>query len=367
MHLLAQGLKKLGHEVIIASSGKYIGFKNYLYKKIKKFPFFGFKYFKNSISYIIKKEKIDIVHTHDYLTAIPAILAAKENHIKSVTHFRDYWFACPKGSCLRPNLKECKRCCIKNLISCSKWYHFPWMFYKHLFFKSKLKILKQADAKICVSSAVKNKLLNFDMIKSIYITYNSRCFPQKIKKIQKQKEKFYVGFFGNFSYTKGIKFILNVMKNIVNKNRDVGFLMVGDGPLRCHIQNFILKNNLSKNFKLLGKVKPSDVWPIYSKIDVVVLPSLWAEPFSGIILEAMFSAKPIIASNTGGTVDVVKEGKTGFLVNPSNLKAWENKIQLLINDPKLKRKLGKNAKEKSKQFTPKQIAKKTEAIYKNLF
>ncbi len=365
---LAQELKTRGHNIFIASTGNYPGIETFLFRTYKKIPFYPIHtlYLKHFLKKIIKEKNIQIIHAQDRLTSIASIKAAQETGIKSVVHFRDYWFACPKSTCLRNDLKECSSCPIKDLSQCSSsLYRIPWDFYKLLYLRASRKTLEEANLKIGISSSVTQKLAQIGVTKNVYVLHNSRHLPQDVETTAKPKNELTITFFGSFFPTKGITMIIEIMKNIVQKNKNVHFLMVGDGPLYPTVQEFIQKNNLDR-FKLLGRVPHDKTWSIYSMTDIVVFPSIWSEPFSGIPLECMFMGKPIIASNRGGTVDAVEDDKTGFLIDPSNTQLWEERIQLLIDNPTLRTKMGHAAKLKSKEFSPEKMVVKIEALYATL-
>src|SRR3989344_7298729 len=171
MKLLAEGLKKRGHDVIIASTGSYPGFKTYKLRRFRRAPLFYVHnlYLSSFLSKIIKKENIDIIHAHDRSTIPGAIIAAKKCGIKSVIHFRDYWFVCPKSSCLMPNYKECYHCNLINLLKCSSILRLPWNLYKYIYLKSIRNLLKQSDVKVAISSVISERLNSCGIKDSVII------------------------------------------------------------------------------------------------------------------------------------------------------------------------------------------------------
>lgn len=357
MMLLAEGLKKRGHEIIIASTGNYSGFKTYKFKRFRKVPLFYIHnlYLSRFLSKIIKKEGIDVIHAHDRSTSPGAIIAAKICGIKSVTHFRDYWFVCPKSSCLMSNFKECYHCNLRGLIKCSSLLRLPWNLYKYFYLKSIRTLLKQSDVKIAISSVISERL-NSCGIKNSVIIPN----PLIVENIKNYKHRgIIISFIGSLDYHKGIMNILKVIKEI----REVSFLIVGRGPLEGAIKRFI-KDNSMNNVDVLGYIPYDKIKEIYSKSDIVVFPSVWQEPFGRIAIEAMSFGKPVIGSNIGGIKNIIVDGKTGFLVDPFDFKGWKDKINLLVKDKNLRLKLGREGKKRAlKNYNIDIIAKKIEGIY----
>ena len=158
--------------------------------------------------------------------------------------------------------------------------------------------------------------------------------------------------------------------NWANKsiNKTVGervrFILVGDGILRKKVENLISKFNLKQQVILTGWRQ--DIPRILSTIDVFVLTSLW-EGLSISVLEAMAASLPVIATNTGGVTEVISSGKTGFLVSPGDVRAMAEKLSCLIKDKALRQRLGSNAKNSlSSDFSLESMVISTEKLYRDL-
>ncbi len=72
-----------------------------------------------------------------------------------------------------------------------------------------------------------------------------------------------------------------------------------------------------------------------SSCDVQVVPSEWAEVFGNVIVEAYAFGKPVIASSSGGMPELIREGETGFLVPPGNVKALAAALERFVSTPEL--------------------------------
>lgn len=97
--------------------------------------------------------------------------------------------------------------------------------------------------------------------------------------------------------------------------KDFRLVIVGNGELRGDIEHFARKNGLSGKVYLVGE--PEDIPEILAASDVFVLSSRW-EGLSRAIIEAMMVGLPVVATNVGGTAELVENGITGFLVPPQN-------------------------------------------------
>ena len=376
-YLIAKGLKELGNHVVIASSENYNGIKTYYLKPKTLFRAWQWsiqaKLLASFLIKVIKKEKIDLIHSQEKITTLGSILAGKKSKIPVVTHFRDYWFVCPKSTCLTLNYKNCSVCNYKKMLKYCHESKFLWYTYKWSFIKSSWKLLKKSDVKIAVSNFMKEKL------KLIGITENVKILPNPIdinlfenidddsvKKIYGLKG-IVITFLGTLSYQKGITILMKLIPRILKKKKDVHFLIVGDGPLKTLFQTFIKTKNLNNSVTFTGRLHSQWIPKIYAASDIILFPSIWQEPFGRITIEAMAAGKPIIASNVGGIVDVLEDGKFGFLVNPFNLKQWEERIIELIENEDLRLKMGRMGRRVArKKYRKEVIVKKLMKIYEEI-
>lgn len=345
LNILADEMAKK-HNVFIASSEDW-GKNTLKFRKFRRIPCFFLqeKYLGNFLLRQIKEKKIGIIHANDGITAAASIKAAEKAGIPCIVHFRDYWFCCPKSGCYARDGTNCNICSTGKLLKCSGIKRFFWDYYKLRHSKGLWKAVNKADAKIAISSAVKAKL-------DICGIKNAIVVPNSIKltkyKANKKKGKIKILFMGKLDSSKGIQTILP----IIDYNK-AELLVAGYGPL---------ENSIKKSpARFLGWTEPSKA---YSQADIVIAPSLWEEPFGRTAVEAMSHGIPVIASNIGGLKDIVINGKTGYLVEPKNIAEWKSKISLLVNNPKLRQEMGKNALNAAKQYSTEKIAKKVEGVYK---
>jgi len=99
----------------------------------------------------------------------------------------------------------------------------------------------------------------------------------------------------------------------------------------------------------LGWTPHENLPKVYSKADIFVLPS-YTEALGIVIMEAMASGLPVIATKTSGAQDLVEDGKTGFLVPIGNTIALKEKIKVLLENPGLRRTMGSAGRERIKKI-----------------
>lgn len=370
--LLAKQLEKLGNKVIIASTQNYRKLNTRLFKDFVKIPFYGFHeyYLSKFLRKLIKKENINIIYPQDRLTTIPAIIAAKKENKKVVVHFRDYWYACPRSSCLAPDYENYDICSYKIILKKFPKKRLLWNLYKWAYIKNSWKVLEKADAKIVSSNMEKEKLKLCNIKKNVNVIPIGREVSvfEKAKGSDFKKKynfkKHIITYVGSLFYTKGISILLEVIPKVLKENKNISFLIVGDGPMEKDLKEMINKNNIKDNIILTGRLPIEDVAKAYSISDAVLLPVIWREPFSGIPLEVGAAGKALIASDIGA----IKEMKGDFkiLVDVFNYNAWKDTILKVINNKKLRDKLGRNGKKMVKNYTVEKTAKRINNLFNKI-
>ena len=144
-------------------------------------------------------------------------------------------------------------------------------------------------------------------------------------------------FVGRLVEQKNVSLLIRAMKIIENGPNKIRLRIVGDGPLRQNLSDQIIELGLSDDIELLGE--RDDIHDFMAAADFVVSPSVW-EGLSNVILEAMMSGKPVVASAVGGSVELVDHMQTGILFPSNNVNALAEAINLLATDVGLSDRLG---------------------------
>jgi glycosyltransferase involved in cell wall biosynthesis len=127
--------------------------------------------------------------------------------------------------------------------------------------------------------------------------------------------------------------------NKLRPDRDVRFLVAGDGPEASRWRTHVLRANLQSQFSLLDAVR--DIRPPLAESDVVLLPSRSEAGIPLIVLEAFALQRPVVCSRVGA-LDEVVNSDTGILVEtgPGEVERFAVAIQSLLNDPARRRAMG---------------------------
>lgn len=129
--------------------------------------------------------------------------------------------------------------------------------------------------------------------------------------------------------------------DLVADHPDLQFQIVGDGPRRGALETLVRERDLESHVRFLGHRE--DVPSLLSRADVFVLPSR-SEAFPNSVIEAMASGLPVVATATGGLLDLVDNGRTGILVAPGDARGLAGAVRRLLGDRPLAIRLGEQAR-----------------------
>jgi glycosyltransferase involved in cell wall biosynthesis len=139
-----------------------------------------------------------------------------------------------------------------------------------------------------------------------------------------------IGFTGRFSEQKGLFVLVDAFARIRNRYPECRLLLVGDGPLRTHLEDRIRRLGLDRSVVITGI--RSDVPALLRAMDLFVMTSFW-EGLSRSLAEAMFASLPVIATDVGGTSDAVRNGETGWLIPANDVDAAVEAITDALEHP----------------------------------
>jgi len=308
-------------------------FISFIYPSSKIFGEFNYWFFQKStwkyIYNIAIKERVDLIHIqHAYIGF------KKEKRLPIVLTIRDYWPICPYRT-LFSGKEGC--CAFRSFIAgfpCRRKAYLdygltkiPHLIYNmcftpllnHLSRKLRSTVyvaFQEVDQFIAISSFVKN-----------VICKNLKILPEKVNIIyppitdfsyvprENSPLKMTFTYIGGLEAHKGVGNLLKAFHIAVNRNKKIELLLCGVGAMEKWIEEYIHSTNLERYVKLIGRVDPAKFYDIYQRTDVVVVPSLWPEPFGRVVVEALCAGRPVIVNPIGGLREQIIDGFNGFYVN----------------------------------------------------
>ncbi len=159
---------------------------------------------------------------------------------------------------------------------------------------------------------------------------------------------------------KGIDHLLGALA-LLPKAR---LLLAGEGPHRRQLEEQAARLGLSGRVHFLGNRPHAELPALYAISDLFVMPSTDHETFCVAACEAMGCARPVVAARTGGLVEVVRDGETGFLVPPADPHALAERMRTLLDDPTLRERMGRAGREwTNSMFTWERVIERMLACY----
>lgn len=147
---------------------------------------------------------------------------------------------------------------------------------------------------------------------------------------------------GRLAEIKNHMLMVRAFHEALKEGATARLIIVGDGPERPSIENFLRTNRLEDKVKLLGF--RSDIVELLRGADVFILTSRY-EGISVALLEAMRAGLPVIATRVGGVPETVRDGKTGLLVGQDDLQGLVQAMRTLVQSGELRREMGRRGRD----------------------
>lgn len=289
-----------------------------------------------ALSRLIKKSKIDIIHTHGYFGSTfgrLAALLARTPIIIAHVHTTYYGFK-------KQNIV------IERILS------------------------RFTDRIVCVSKAVKEFVVKTENIpeEKTCLIYNGveRSYPVDFDIDRKNlgiEDKELVGItVASLTPHKGHRVLIDAIRIICKKHKHIKFLIVGDGPLRNNLEAYVKDVQLSSKIIFMGQRK--DVASLLRLATFFVLPSTEREGLGIALVEAMSEGLPLIGTRVGGIPEVIEDNVNGLLVTPGDSLELAAAVGKLITDKAMQGRMGEMGKEiYRKKFTQARMNQSIEALY----
>jgi glycogen(starch) synthase len=217
------------------------------------------------------------------------------------------------------------------------------------------RVLRYTDRIVTVSNSIYNQIEQIapEHIDKSTVIQNALDIP-KLEPKPLPFDPIQILCIGRLFPFKGFDLAIDAFAAVSNNQPDITLVIAGDGPLYQDLKQKVKNLNLADRVKFLGWVDPEYIPELLNKSTIIVLPSRSTETqIEGLPLVALqtaIMARPIIATKVGGVPEVVKHGKTGFLVEPEDIQGLEENLLHLIQNPVLATNMGLSARKKVKEF-----------------
>jgi 2-deoxystreptamine N-acetyl-D-glucosaminyltransferase/2-deoxystreptamine glucosyltransferase len=168
-----------------------------------------------------------------------------------------------------------------------------------------------------------------------------------------------VGFVGRLAAQKDVRTLVRAAARLESPARVV---LTGDGPDRAALEAEVARLGLRDRVVFTGFVAHPRVAAVLAHTDVLVLPSRYEE-LGSVLLETIRAGVPIVASDTGGIPEVVRDGENGLLCPPGDSASFAEAIDALLADGRLRRRMGAAGRARAHAFSWDALAPRVLAVY----
>ncbi|MGD9897738.1 MAG: glycosyltransferase [Calditrichaceae bacterium] len=286
---------------------------------------------------ILKKDAINIIHTHDFKSDFYGLAASINLPVKRI--------ATAHGSTKDSLLKK-------------TYLLFTERFIYHFF-----------HGIIAVSNQIHRDLRKHMSGKKVTVIQNgidlsilgNRGPGENQPQLFTENGKKVFAVVGRLFPDKGHRFFINAFARVLNKFPDTAALIVGDGPAREEIESQISKMNLVNDITLCGV--RNDMNDVYEKIDFLVIPSL-REGLPYVLLEAMSKKIPVIATSVGDIPVLIQNEETGYLINPADETEIEKSmLDCLVDETRASRIADNAFNLVNQKYSGRKMVRDTESLY----
>ncbi|MBI2625244.1 MAG: glycosyltransferase family 4 protein [Candidatus Nealsonbacteria bacterium] len=285
--------------------------------------------------FLIKKEKIQILHCQGFLSSFLGCLLSKIANIHYIITVQR----------LEENKGFLRKLVYRNAMVCIAASHAIKEYFEELGCK---------DVEVIPNGIDLARFKNLDR--------------QRSRNKLGLKDEFAVMTVARLEKIKGLEYLIGaakiISKNPPNQHKPV-FIIIGDGSERKNLEGLAEKLGVEDRVKFLGPIANERIPEYLAGADCFVLPSL-KEGFGIAILEAMAAGVPVVATNVGGIKDIIEGGKTGILVEPENSEALAKVISKTCSSGELIGQLVNNAMGELTHYSWNNVLEKVYKIYQKI-
>ncbi len=309
-----------------------------------------------------------VIHAQHSLSALGALSAGAPQRV-AVT-VRDHWPVCFWSTRISRGAL-CPECTLVNMTKCVDG-HVPLprplslaaIPYMRTDLAAKRRALLQAGAVLAVSEAIASELRGLGLAIERVFTLPNIVDAEETARIAREApalelpEKFLL-FIGKLEENKGVRLLVPA---IAASGTRLPLVVLGEGSLLAEMK-FAAE---ARGVELVsrGWTHRDDALRALGRASGLVFPSLWPEPLSRVLLEALSLGVPIAAMDTGGTREILEDGKSGLIV--PDAAGLAQAVARIVLDPRLALRLAEGARDRARAFSPEVLVPRYEDVYRRL-
>jgi colanic acid/amylovoran biosynthesis glycosyltransferase len=201
-------------------------------------------------------------------------------------------------------------------------------------------LFQKADLFLCVSQSIRSKLVELGCKDEKILVHRSGVDIRRFGLLRKRpcsNGGVRLLTIGRLVEKKGIQYGIQAVAEVLRTNPEIEYKIVGDGPLKKELLNLIEELKLSPRIHLLGWKRQDEIVEILEDTDILLAPSVTAdngdeEGVPNVLMEALARGLPVLSTYHGGVPEIVRDGKSGFLVPERDVAGMAAKLRLMIEN-----------------------------------
>jgi glycosyltransferase involved in cell wall biosynthesis len=189
--------------------------------------------------------------------------------------------------------------------------------------------------------------------------FNPSYYSDEWRKNYNLADKNVLLFAGRLVWEKDLKTLADAYRILNERRKDIKFVLAGDGPVKSELET------LMPEALFLGYLSGTELSTAFASSDIFIFPST-TETFGNVTLEAMASGLVPICVKEGGAYGVIEEGKTGLIANPRDPRNLAEKIEMLLDNTNLRKKMAEACLKYSKEQSWEKIFDKLFSSYEEI-
>lgn len=317
----------------------------------------GSEHQRRHIATVVERERPSVVYLHDVYD--PGIIRQVSELVPCVGYVHIFYPVCPGLAKLhRRTDQACQRAygwgCVPNIYlrRCASARH-PRSVYHIMRQTHHYLSLYRSLPRVVVASAYMRDLMvqngvmpeRIEILPPHFVTETDAA--PEVRTVPDSSQIF---FAGRLEYEKGVPYLLKALSHVKTPYQ---LRVAGEGSLKPAYQKLAVELGIDDRVEFLGWIDDDALRVAYSQARVTVVPSIMPEPFGKVGIEAMANGCPVVAFDVGGIPDWLHHGSNGYLVPARDILALADRLEQLLEDADLARRLGETGrKQVCTQYDP---------------
>jgi glycosyltransferase involved in cell wall biosynthesis len=284
---------------------------------------------------VLRTFRPEVVHVKMFLWQLSPAILPLLRHTPTLYNVVTYKPVCPLGSKM---LRDGSRCRFRAGWACHRhgcltWQSWILLMTQRRLFRSWRDVF---DAFVANSNATGERLAEED-IGPVEISVNGTV-PRLPR--PPLNEPPVLAYAGRLSPEKGVDALLEAFARMKDSAPDTRLWIAGDGPQGSHLRQQAAALRVAERVDFLGPLDRTTLEKRFERAWAQIVPSRWDEPFGMVAIEAMMRGTAVVASNSGGLRDIVRDQETGLLVPPGDVGALSKALLTLASNQSLCERMG---------------------------